>query len=221
MSPNFLETAVEIQVYFVTGVMDWLWCVAGLSVVSVMIVSWSLSPVAAEAKPGDGWRRPSLNRGRPSLSEQVCTTRSRRTNSDWHRHAWRVLPPPPPSSVTHHMMLTHTVTVSCTTAWIHRGSRVFVLHVPYGNTHTHNLHQNTSSQSPVDASVCVCVCVCDGGGGGGSGQQDMCARVMAEANHLFCWVQASLLWPLPWWGCPTDVLVVFSAALFLVSPRLF
>lgn len=52
--------------------MDWLWCVAGLSAVSVMIVSWRLSPVAAEAEWGVDWRRPSLNRSRPSLSEQVC-----------------------------------------------------------------------------------------------------------------------------------------------------
>lgn len=67
---QFLHTS------FVTAVMDWLWCVAGLSVLSAMIVSWRLSPVAAEAKRGDDWRRPSLNRRRPSLSQQVCFTQS-------------------------------------------------------------------------------------------------------------------------------------------------
>lgn len=56
----------------VAAVMDWLRRVAGLSALSAMIVSWRLSPVAAEADWGDGWRRPSLNRRRPPLPQQVC-----------------------------------------------------------------------------------------------------------------------------------------------------
>ena len=63
-----------------------------------------------------------------------------------------------------------------------------------------------------DVWLWVCECV---------SEQDMCVRVMAETNHLFGWIWVCLISPLPWRGCPADVLVVFSAALFLISTRLF
>lgn len=104
-------TGKKKKVFCVTRVMDWLWCVAGLSVVSVMIVSWRLSPVAAEAKWGDDWRRPSLNRSRPSLSEQVCFTLStsqggRETERKKFRCSHTNRKPPPP--------VIHTYLCCCT-----------------------------------------------------------------------------------------------------------
>lgn len=172
--------------------MDRQWCVASLSV-SVMIVSWRLSPVAAQAKPGDHWRRPSLNRSRPSLSEQVCTTltKGRPTPSE----TTPTLPPPrSPSSVYHTSYdASHTETVMH-----HCKDPTWVICVCFYSmdkqTHTHQR-------------VCVCV----------SQQQDMCVRVLVETNHLFGWMWVSLSRPLSCCSCPTDVLLVFSAVLFLVS----
>ena len=116
--------------------MDQLWCVVVLSVVSVMIVSWRLSPVAAEAKWGDDWRRPSLNRSQPSLFEQVCFTlstslggrgrdrhRQRRRNSDIYAHIH-----------THTYIHTHTHTqetpsLSCIPLPLHAHTPVYLLTV--------------------------------------------------------------------------------------------
>lgn len=105
--------------------MDWLWCVAGLSVLSAMIVSWRLSPVAAEARRGDDWRRPSLNRRRPSLSQQVCFTlsTSRGGREEWRKFGFSDTPPPTPHAHTHILHTypscsVHTIPSACRHQWL-------------------------------------------------------------------------------------------------------
>lgn len=118
-------------------------------------------------------------------------------------------------------MLRFTVLCNYICLWAHVFLTCTVRTHTHAQTHTHThkdadpveLICSLALQAKALMSGCKCVSVC--------AYQDMCVRVMVEMNHLFGWIWVYLISPLPWCDCPTDVLVVFSTALFLVSPRLF